>query len=129
MSHNVTRVTAGCLVPAPQTLVTDQHEEMADTKEDGTPMPLAHYSIGDGSHITLRIHVRACGTVAAHALFVSALLLQQLVACAQTMLSKPGGRLAVQHVTRAAGRPRMVPANGMSQSQVEHTHRATLVIA
>lgn len=40
-----------------QTLVTDQHEEMVDAKEDGTPMPLAHYNVGDGSHIILRIHV------------------------------------------------------------------------
>jgi hypothetical protein len=43
----------------PQTLVTDQHEEMADSKEDGTPMPLAHYHVGDGSHIILRINVSA----------------------------------------------------------------------
>ena len=49
---------SSCTSPA-QTLVTDQHEEMADAKEDGTPMPLAHYNIGDGSHLTLRIHVSA----------------------------------------------------------------------
>jgi hypothetical protein len=41
----------------PQTLLTDQMEIMADTKEDGSAMPLAHYSVGEGSHITLRIHV------------------------------------------------------------------------
>lgn len=45
------------LLPALQTLVTDQNEEMVDAKEDGTPMPLAHYNVGDGSHIILRIHV------------------------------------------------------------------------
>lgn len=54
---------AMCVIPAfvllPQTLVTDQHEEMADAKEDGTPMPLAHYHVGDSSHIILRINVSA----------------------------------------------------------------------
>jgi hypothetical protein len=45
------------LLPALQTLVTDQGEEMLDAKEDGTPMPLAHYNVGDGSQIMLRIHV------------------------------------------------------------------------
>lgn len=47
-----------------QTLLTDQHEEMLDAKEDGTPMPLAHYNVGDGSHITLRIHVSSACCVA-----------------------------------------------------------------
>jgi hypothetical protein len=41
-----------------QTLLTDQMEEMHDHKDDGTPMPLAHYNVGNGSSIILKIMVR-----------------------------------------------------------------------
>jgi hypothetical protein len=51
---------AACWLCCVQTLVTDQGEEMLDAKEDGTPMPLAHYNVGDGSQIMLRIHVSGC---------------------------------------------------------------------
>jgi hypothetical protein len=34
-------------------------EEMADAKDDGSPMPLAHYNVGNNSNIILRITVSA----------------------------------------------------------------------
>eukprot|EP00879_Flechtneria_rotunda_P018614 GHRR01019532.1.p1 GENE.GHRR01019532.1~~GHRR01019532.1.p1 ORF type:complete len:407 (+),score=200.79 GHRR01019532.1:341-1561(+) len=45
------------LLPALQTLLTDQMEEMQDVKDDGTTMPLAHYNIGNGSSIILKITI------------------------------------------------------------------------
>jgi hypothetical protein len=33
---------------------------MADAKDDGSPMPLAHYNVGNNSAIILRIMVSRC---------------------------------------------------------------------
>jgi hypothetical protein len=43
-----------------QTLLTETGEEMADAKDDGSPMPLAHYNVGNNSAIILRIMVSSC---------------------------------------------------------------------
>lgn len=40
-----------------QTLLTETGEEMLDAKDDGTPVPLAQYNVGNGSSIILKIHV------------------------------------------------------------------------
>lgn len=42
-----------------QTLLLPDGEEMHDAKEDGTPMALAHYNVGNGSSIILKITVGA----------------------------------------------------------------------
>eukprot|EP00878_Enallax_costatus_P002297 GHUV01002472.1.p1 GENE.GHUV01002472.1~~GHUV01002472.1.p1 ORF type:complete len:476 (+),score=205.40 GHUV01002472.1:222-1649(+) len=45
------------LLPALQTLITETGVEMMDAKEDGSPIPLAQYNIGNGSSIILKISV------------------------------------------------------------------------
>lgn len=45
------------LLPALQTLLTETGEEMVDAKDDGTPMPLASYNVGNNSNIILRITI------------------------------------------------------------------------
>jgi hypothetical protein len=51
---------AAAAAAALQTLLTETGEEMADAKDDGSPMPLAHYNVGNNSAIILRIMVSRC---------------------------------------------------------------------
>eukprot|EP00877_Chromochloris_zofingiensis_P007434 jgi/Chrzof1/2944/Cz12g05110.t1 len=45
------------LLPSLQSLYTEADELMVEHKEDGSPMPLAHYGIAEGSKIKLKIEI------------------------------------------------------------------------